>query len=474
MVFNSYTFIIFFMVVLALHYTPFSWRVRKFNLLWASYLFYAAWNPPFVGLLLLSTVADWYLAKAIFTATSRHLRRLFLVVSLGVNLGLLGFFKYGGFLVENFVTLMAGLNVHYAPALPDIILPAGISFYTFQTLSYTIDIYRRKAVPWHSFLDYALYVTFFPQLVAGPIVRSCEFLYQLKEPLRANINQLGWGLSLMVVGLFNKVVLADGVFAPFVETVYAPSAVPGSLAAWSGSLAFAGQIFCDFAGYSTCAIGAAMCLGFKLPDNFRFPYAAMGFSDFWQRWHMTLSRWLRDYLYIPLGGNRHGLVQTARNLIITMFLGGLWHGASWTFVAWGLLHGFYLVAERLLQRFFGGLRIWQTLFGRVSVILATFICVTVAWVFFRAQSFAQAADILKSMFLMADKKPTLSFDLDECFIPVAAAMTLVFFHMIMRNTTLEQATAKVPWWLRACGLAVLSVAIIMMPGEDRAFIYFQF
>ena len=294
MLFNSYTFVLFFGVVLCLHNLRLPWRAKKFNLLLASYLFYAAWNPPFVVLLWISTLVDWFVAKRMHRAASPVVRRALLMVSLAVNLGLLGFFKYSGFLIENFRAVLQLVSIEFVPPRMDIILPVGISFYTFQTLSYTLDIYFGKTRPWHSFLDYALYVTFFPQLVAGPIVRAVHFLPQCPEPRRATRDELGWGLTLMLIGLFQKVVVADGLLAPVAEAVYDTKVVATPASAWLGTLAFAGQIFCDFAGYSTCAIGAALCLGFRLPRNFHYPYAAIGFSDFWRRWHISLSSWLRD------------------------------------------------------------------------------------------------------------------------------------------------------------------------------------
>lgn len=306
MVFNSLTFLLFFAVVTALHYVPLPWRTRKANLLLASYLFYAAWNPPFVLLLWFSTMVDWYLAGRIHQSTDDHRRRWLLSLSILTNLGLLGYFKYGYFVLNNLVGVLSAAGIEYRPADLDIILPIGISFYTFQTLSYTIDVYRRRLTPGKSFLDYALYVTFFPQLVAGPIVRAGEFLPQCLTPRRATGSQFGWGLILLVVGLFQKVVLADTLLSPVVDKVYGAGSGIGTIEAWIGTLAFSGQIFFDFAGYSTCAIGVAMCLGFSLPDNFRYPYGAIGFSEFWQRWHISLSSWLRDYLYVPLGGSRHG------------------------------------------------------------------------------------------------------------------------------------------------------------------------
>lgn len=348
MVFNSYTFAVFFFIVIVLYYAIRTWEYRKFLLLVASYIFYAAWNPSFVLLLWLSTIADWHLSKFIDRAGKIDTKRFFLLSSLCLNLGFLAFFKYGNFLLDNFIFFAKTLRIDFQPIPLNIILPVGISFYTFQTLSYTLDVYCGKAKPWHSFLDYALYVTFFPQLVAGPIVRAGDFLQQCQSTKPFSFVNLGHGLGLMTLGLFEKVVVADALLAPITESLYTASGIPSFSAAWGGTLAFSGQIFCDFAGYSTCAIGAALCLGFTLPINFRFPYGAIGFSDFWRRWHISLSTWLRDYLYIPLGGNHQGHWRTQANLMTTMLLGGLWHGASWTFVVWGGLHGLYLMGERIL------------------------------------------------------------------------------------------------------------------------------
>ncbi|HUP68023.1 MAG TPA: MBOAT family O-acyltransferase, partial [Sphingomicrobium sp.] len=312
MIFNSLTFVVFFAIVMALHQARFfSWHQKKINLLLASYLFYAAWNPPFVILLWISTVVDWWAAQWMVRAKAERTRKLWMVTSVVVNIGMLAYFKYGGFLLANFVALAASLGVHYQPPKWDIVLPVGISFYTFATLSYTLDVYLRRAKPAAHFLDYALFVTFFPHLVAGPIMRPTELVPQFAEARRATAHQIHFGLALIILGLFQKVVLADGFLSPVVEKVYdAHEGVPQMLDAWVATLAFSGQIFCDFAGYSSTAIGVAMCLGFAMPDNFRFPYAAVGFSDFWRRWHITLSSWLRDYLYIPLGGNRYGPART--------------------------------------------------------------------------------------------------------------------------------------------------------------------
>ena len=353
MVFNSLTFAVFFATVLGLYYATRSWTARKAVLLVSSYLFYAAWNPPFVLLIWISTIIDWYAARALAQQTDLTRKRLLLAVSVCSNLGLLSFFKYGNFFLDNFVATVAVLGIDYSPPELDIILPVGISFYTFQTLSYSIDVYRGSLKPTRSFLDFALFVTFFPQLVAGPIVRAADFLPQCVQPRKLEPGYFGWGVTLMTIGIFQKVVLADSLVAPVADRVYAPGAATTFGDAWIGTLAFSAQIFFDFAGYSTVAIGAALCLGFALPDNFRSPYASRGFSEFWRRWHISLSSWLRDYLYISLGGNRISYRRTTINLAMTMLLGGLWHGASWRFIVWGALHGIYLVVERVLRTRFG-------------------------------------------------------------------------------------------------------------------------
>ncbi len=473
MLFNSYTFIVFFALVLACYYLAGSWRIRKGILLVASYLFYAAWNPPFVVLLWISTLVDWFAARRIHHSHSQRRRQLLVALSLAVNLGLLGYFKYGTFILDNFLLLVRSLGWDLHLAAPNIILPIGISFYTFQTLSYTLDVYRRKAAPSDSFLDYALYVTFFPQLVAGPIVRAGDFLPQCREPKAFSGRALGWGLCLMLFGLFEKVALADGILAPVAEAVYDTPVDLDFVSAWCGTLAFAGQIFLDFAGYSLCAIGAALCLGFALQDNFRFPYAAVGFSDFWRRWHISLSSWLRDYLYIPLGGSRHGRFRMFAALVVTMFLGGLWHGASWTFVIWGALHGFYLVLERGVRRIIPW-RFAEKSLLQIPVALLTFFLVCVAWVFFRAESFDKAFGVTAALFGFGPEGATRLLRPEAVVMSLGVTATLLSAHWLMRDTTLTRVVTRTPWWARSLVLAALLVGIVGLAGEDRAFIYFQF
>jgi D-alanyl-lipoteichoic acid acyltransferase DltB (MBOAT superfamily) len=473
-VFNSYTFVVFLVIVLAVYYLPLAWRWKKLHLLLASYVFYAAWNPPFVALLWLSTLVDWFAAKGMHRFDKAAVRRALLFVSLGTNLGLLAIFKYGDFLLENFQALLARVNVVYQPPALDIVLPVGISFYTFQTLSYTIDVYRRKTKPCSSLLDFSLYVTFFPQLVAGPIVRAVDFLPQCREPRAASARQFGWGLSLLALGLFQKCVLADGFFAPISDKLYQATASPDFSSAWYGTLAFAGQIFCDFAGYSSCAIGVAMCLGFALPDNFRAPYAAIGFSDFWRRWHISLSSWLRDYLYVPLGGSRKGKRRTYGNLMATMLIGGLWHGHSWAFVFWGGLHGTYLAVERSLKRATESAHWLRSSSLRIPLALATFALVCFTWVFFRADSFSNAFIISGAMLGITSDTARHLFTFGELFQTMTLVALLLLAHLVMRDVPLESIVDRMPWWCRSAVVAMLLAAIIMTPGENHAFIYFQF
>ena len=471
MVFNTLTFVVFFAIVVALHSLPFGWTTRKVNLLIASYIFYAAWNPPFILLLRISTVVDWYAAQGLVRAQRPSARRAWMLLSVVANLGMLLYFKYGTFLLNNFTALMASVGVDYHAPQTDIVLPVGISFYTFATMSYTLDVYLRRALPARNFLDYALFVTFFPHLVAGPIMRPTELVPQFETPRRASLQQLCFGLGLMTLGLFNKVVLADTFLSGAVERVFDRGKMPGMLDAWAGTLAFSGQIFCDFAGYSTTAIGAALCLGFNMPDNFRFPYAAVGFSDFWRRWHITLSSWLRDYLYIPLGGNRHGPARTNAALITTMLLGGLWHGANWTFVVWGAVHGSYLMAERGLRARFADYRPgpWA-IFG---IGLMTYILINVTWVFFRAKNFTIAWQVLGGMAgANAHAKPILA----TVFLAAVAFITpaMLAAHWYMRDRTLESVVARVPPIVISLLWGLMIFAIVISQGSGNAFIYFQF
>ena len=473
MIFNSITFIVFFAAFLALWSLPFGWTTRRVMLLIASYIFYASWSPPFVALLWLSTFVDFYAARWIASEERASRRRFALIISLTANLGLLGFFKYGGFLEANFESLAAMVGVTYHAPKWNIVLPLGISFYTFQTLSYTLDVYQRRIAPSRSFLNFALFVTFFPHLVAGPIMRPRDLLSQFATPKRASRPMMLWGLALMTLGLFEKIVLADAFLSGPADKVFKAKDALLPLDAWTGVLAFAGQIFFDFSGYTTTAIGAALLLGFSLPQNFNSPYAAVGFSDFWRRWHISLSTWLRDYLYISLGGNRKGRVRTYLNLMITMLLGGLWHGANWTFVVWGGLHGLYLAAERMLTEAFGHREVFKTTAFRLAAGALTFVLVCVAWVFFRAADFPTAARILASMATVPAKAKPLLYLND--ILPVALIVaTLLAGHWRLRATSLEAVVARTSPIVLATAWSLMGFLVLASQGSENAFIYFQF
>jgi alginate O-acetyltransferase complex protein AlgI len=451
------------------------WRIKKANLVLASWGFYASWYPPFLILLIVSTVVDFFLARWLARTQAPALRRLILVAGLGLSLGLLVYFKYGTFLLENWLwVLHLGGMGSTVPAV-EILLPLGLSFYTFESVSYLVDVYSRRIEACSSLLDYALFLSFFPHLVAGPIVRAGDFLPQCRAPRQANRRRLGWGLCLMVIGLFEKVVLADGFLAPVAESVFFPGADVGCLGAWLGCLAFSGQIFCDFAGYSTCGIGCALCFGFVLRDNFRFPFGSVGLQDFWQRWHISLSEWFRDYLYLPLGGSRQGLGRTRLNLMVTMVVSGLWHGAAWRFVIWGGANALLMMAERtlrkLLERFAWTARL-DTGLGRWVLSLLTWAVRLAPLVFFRAIDLRHATRLLKVMF-----RPTsLGIPVASDLALAAACILLGLFvgHRLLHDSSLERVVSRIPWWARAGALAFLLIALVLAPGEHRAFIYFHF
>jgi len=380
--FPTVTFAVFFMVVL-----PVSWALMRRQVAWrgwillASYVFYAWWDWRFVFLLAASTIVNHVLAVAIHRATALPARKGLLGLAIAFDLGLLAYFKYAGFFVSSADNLLG------TSWIVNVTLPVGISFYTFMAISYVVDTYRGELVP-ASFARFAVFQAFFPHLIAGPIVRASELLPQLEQPRDPRRVDYSRAFLLIVTGLFLKVVIANHLATHIVDDVFAAPNRHSSLEVLVAVYGYAVQIFADFCGYTNIAIGVALLLGFEFPQNFASPYAAVTLQDFWRRWHMTLSRWLRDYLYIPLGGNRKGRLLTYRNLLLTMLLGGLWHGAAWTFVAWGGIHGLVLAIERAT-----GWRPNKWL-GRI----VTFHVVCFAWIFFRADSFARAGDILSRLF----------------------------------------------------------------------------
>jgi alginate O-acetyltransferase complex protein AlgI len=388
MVFTSFVFVKFFLIVLAvLAICRTRWQ-RQLAILLASIVFYGYWNRWYLLLLAAPSVIDYVCALRISETEDAARRKFWLVCSVVSNLGLLGYFKYANFFAQNFAKL-AGKEI---PVLA-VVLPVGISFYTFKTMSYTIDVYRRHIAPCRSWWKYAMFVTYFPELVAGPIVRASVFLPQMTRSLRPSWPRAYVGLQLVALGFTKKLLIAD-VLAPFVEAIFAHPSVYASSTVWSAVIAYSLQIYCDFSGYSDIAIGVSRIIGFDLPENFNMPYSATSITEFWRRWHITLSQWLRDYLYIPLGGNRKGKIRTYVNLTITMLLGGLWHGASWTFVAWGALHGLALAAHKLW------LDSSQKKTRKVPAVAGwamTYIYVCFCWVLFRAPDFHSATVIMRKM-----------------------------------------------------------------------------
>jgi len=470
MQFDSFLFILFLGAVALVYWLLPTWSSKKVFLLGASYIFYAAWSPPLVILIWISTLTDFFLARKIYALGNVHARKLLVAVSLVINLGMLGYFKYAGFLLDAFSEIVARFGIIYHAPDFNIILPIGISFYTFQTISYTIDAYRRDIKPDHGLIDFSLYVTFFPQLVAGPIVRASQFLPQCDRQPVIRRHELVWGIYLLIFGLFAKVVLSDFILAPFADTVFQSPGMVTSLDAWVGIFAYSGEIFFDFSGYTLCALGTAMLFGFTLPDNFNSPYAAIGITDFWRRWHISLSTWLRDYLYIPLGGNRKGRFRTLVNLMTTMLLGGLWHGASWNFALWGGLHGLFLMAEHGITR----IRLFRLEheFVRIPVMLLTFMLVSLAWVPFRSVTIQETGNYYQKI---------LSFDPGTVFDPLELTLVIVtmvvtlIWHYHSRNRTLESVFSAFPTVVRTGILACMLLGLgIASTGDSRAFIYFQF
>jgi D-alanyl-lipoteichoic acid acyltransferase DltB (MBOAT superfamily) len=471
MVFNSITFLLFFLAVYGLYWVIHGWTARRWLLLAASYVFYAAWSPPYVLLLLFSTGLDWWLARLMGRSESPRKRRILLWISLAGNLCLLGYFKYGTFLLDNTTLLLSAFGIAYEPPQAGILLPIGISFYTFASLSYTIDVYRGEVRSDWSFSEYALFVSFFPHLVAGPILRARNLLPQIASPRQPKPGEIGWGLLLFCFGLFCKVVMADSIFAPVVDEFYASPQKFGAADAWFAVFAFSGQIYYDFNGYSLCAIGLALCFGYIFPENFHHPYAARGFSDFWRRWHISLSSWLRDYVYVPLGGNRLGEFRRFRNMVATMLLGGLWHGASWMFVLWGGLHGCFLVAERVMARRFSA-AVTMTRGKERALQIMVFVLVSLTWIPFRAPD-QDAALAVVSTLLKSDMVAPMS-DVSGLLAMLAMTAT-VAWHMFLRERRLDQVLAE--WgmvWQTVVATGCLLSLFLFSGGDQRAFIYFQF
>ncbi len=460
MLFNSFTFLLFFICVLIVHSLPFPWRLRKFNLLVASYVFYAAWDLRFVLFLLYATATNW-LAGRLLTVWDQFTlrRRVVLWLTVLLNIGLLCAFKYGNELLGALQWLGSFVSLRYETPRIRILLPVGLSFFTFQALSYTIDIYRRTIKPASSILDFAIFVSFFPVLLAGPLLRAGPFLSQCAVPRRASDEQFGSGVALITLGLFLKVSLADNLLSPVVQQVFDPKFRPDALSAWVGTIAFAAQDYCDFAGYSTCAMGVGLCLGFILPENFRAPFSSVGFRDLWQRWHITLVAWMRDYVFNSLGGVYKGYLRAAINVMIVMLLIGLWHGAAWTYVIFGLLHGCYLIGETILQRSsLRGIRFWRGASGTCVLWLVTMMLCCVAFVFYRSETLEQSCRLLSAMVGAVYATPVTLSEY-HLLITVVVVESLIIAHWLCRNEGLDKIAIRAPWWVSATCLGLMLLAI---------------
>ncbi len=468
MIFNSLTYAVFLPVVLIAY-----WGLGKARqnlvLLVASYVFYGWWDWRFLSLLMISTVVDFTIGRLMHASSDPTRRKRLLQMSLAVNLGLLGVFKYFNFFIESATNALDGIGVSANPSTLNIILPVGISFYTFQTLSYTFDIYRERLEPTTNIVNFATYVAFFPQLVAGPIERAHQLLPQIVAPRnRPGFEQIQSGLTLIAFGLVKKVAIADMV-APIANRNFNNAETAGGSAMVIGIIAFSLQIYGDFSGYTDIARGTSRLLNIELMRNFEQPYLSRNITEFWRRWHISLSSWLRDYLYIPLGGNRNGTFNTYRNLMITMLLGGLWHGAGWNFLVWGALHGGALAFHRAL----GGTSSDQQVRLRdIPSIVATLGFVAVGWVFFRAESFSQALTVLEHASWFIHSGPEFSFD----FLTVVGAGMVVLVTDLWQRFELDRSIAagRVPVLSGALvGVAVLAITIFS-GGDSAPFIYFQF
>ena len=472
MTFDSLTFAVFLALTFVAYWATPSWTARKALVLACSYLFYAAWNPFFVVLIIATTAFDWFAARWMDRTRILSRRKAIMAASIAINLSALGFFKYAQFFVDNAVDLLRIFNVDYKPLPLGILLPVGISFYTFESLSYVIDVYRKRIAVSKSLLDYSLYVTFFPHLVAGPILRYGDFSPQCLQPKSWRSVSVGRGLTLLAFGVALKVCLADLVFAPVADRVFGHAAEAGFAESWLGASAFSLQVFCDFAGYSLCAIGTALMFGFRFPMNFESPFGSVGIAELWTRWHMSLASWMRDYVFTPLGGYRKGRLRGHFNLLVTFVLVGLWHGAAWTFVFWGALHGLFLIGERLLRQHLWDFAKVRNAPSRVAFAIVTFSLFTVAVVFFRASSIGQAWTMLSAMFTPGTRSALVASDVSMAAIVAGAVMIgaqIRYGHL--RGWDWLESWSVTP---RAVSIALALLAIVLSPGFNPAFIYFQF
>lgn len=470
--FNSGLFLVLFLVFYPIYILTTNAKTNAMRNLYVvafSLFFYYKSSGLFFLLLIFTSFFDYNIGRWLYAETRSSYRKVLLYVSVFVNLGLLAYFKYTNFLIDNYNTIFSADVTFY-----DIILPVGISFYTFQSMSYIIDIYRKELQPARNVIDYIFFVSFFPQLVAGPIVRAADFIPQIYKKLNLSREDVNTALFLIIGGLIKKAVISDYISVNFVDRVFDAPLTYSSFENLMASYGYALQIYCDFSGYSDMAIGIAMLMGFVLPPNFRTPYKSGSVTEFWRRWHISLSTWLRDYLYISIGGNRNGKFRTYLNLFITMLLGGLWHGASWKFVIWGILHGLALVVERLFKNLFS---IPKNVFSTTIRIVLTFHFVVFCWIFFRAKDFATAFDVLSNIGALQFKP--------EQWLAVLSGYQNVFIVMLAGYvwhflpakviSVLKLTFNKLPLILKAFVLALAFwLVYATATSGSQPFIYFQF
>lgn len=501
MVFNSLEFLIFFPIVVLIYFCV-PQKTKNFWLLISSYYFYMSWNPKYAILILLSTTITWlgglsfgHINKLDLPGQKKEFwKKICVLACLSSNLLILAFFKYYHFLVDNMALVLSHLRIEFHPPVVDVLLPVGISFYTFQALGYIIDVYRGTIEPERNFLQYALFISFFPQLVAGPIERSKNLFRQIHEAHYFDAERVCRGLLMMGWGFFKKLVIADRA-AILVTAVYDSYMEYTGLQIVIATMIFAVQIYCDFSGYSDIAIGAAEVMGFKLMQNFNSPYFARSVSEFWRRWHISLSTWFRDYLYIPLGGNRGGKWKTYRNLLITFCVSGLWHGARWSYVVWGGVNGLYQVVGDMtkefrsnIQRFFKiNTQCWSYRFFQG---ILTFVLIDFSWLFFRANGFEAAVGMIQHIisspgwFSMIDSQNvlgicTLSLDEKDFYLLLIAMFVLLVLDLykdkINFRTALLKQNIVFRWIVYYCIILIIVIFGIYGPEYDAStFIYFQF
>ena len=472
MIFTSFEFVAFFAAVLFLRSLLKSFNAEKWLLLIASWLFYMSWNPPFVLLLIFTSGLDYYVGRWLERSERQRTRKLLLIASLIANLGVLAFFKYANFFLDTWHGLLASAGITFHPVVLNVILPAGISFFTFQSMSYTIDVYRRQIPACQSLRDFMLFVAFFPQLVAGPIVRAADLLPQLFTRRRASWTDVESGLALFALGAIKKLVISDQI-GGHVELAFSRPGAYDAPSLLLAAIGFGLQIYCDFSGYSDMAIGCARMMGYDFCLNFRMPYSAVSVTEFWRRWHISLSTWLRDYLYIALGGNRCGPGRTHINLMLTMLLGGLWHGASWNFVIWGGLHGLGLIVHKAWRWLLGknAALVDRSRLGSLAGWILTMSLVLTGWVFFRAAGF----DAAMTMLTRIATWDTGGIRLLSPQIFMALALVAGAHLCVSKDSNWAEWIVGRPVPVRIATYTALLMMILCFGARESApFIYFQF